>query len=266
MLRSMLLVLALLVFIPAAQAQTFPKLTGQVVDAANLLSPQQEQALTAKLAALDKQSGRQVVVATVPDLQGYEIGDYAYQLGRSWGIGSKEKDDGTILLVAPNERKVWIATGYGVEGIVTDALASRIYRTAIIPRFKAGDFPGGIDAGVNELATLLTLPPEEAKARAAAAEAEQRKGDNGGGAVMLVFWVIVIVIVGISMFASRGGRGRRYRGGAGPVIIWGPSDSGWGSGGGSGWGSGGGGWGGGDGGGFSGGGGSFGGGGAGGSW
>ena len=252
----------LLALAPAAQAQTFPKLTGRVVDGANLLDPTKETALTDKLAALEKQSGRQLVVATIADLQGYDIADYGYRLGRAWGIGDKEKNDGALLIVAPNDRKLRIEVGYGMEGILTDALSSRIIRTAITPRFKAGDYPGGIAAGVDEIGTLMTLPPEEAKALAAAAEKDARKQSSGGSGFMLVFWMIVIAFIILSML-RRGGKGQRYRGGGGPpVILWGPGDfggggSGWGSGGGGGWSGGGG---------FSGGGGSFGGGGASGDW
>ncbi|WP_242126010.1 TPM domain-containing protein [Sphingobium sp. Sx8-8] len=262
MLRRLLLILALLVFLPAAQAQTFPKLTGRVVDDAGLLNPGQEQALTAKLAALEKQSGRQLVVATIPDLQGYDISDYGYQLGRAWGIGNKDRNDGALLIVAPNERKVRIEVGYGLEGIMTDALSSQIIRNEITPHFKAGDMAGGIDAGADAIGRLLTLPPEQAKALAAQAAAQARNASGDGGGVMVVFWLFVVFIIVVAMLSGRG-RGRRYRGGSSPVIIWGPGDSGWG-GGGSGWG-GGSSWGGG-GGGFSGGGGSFGGGGASGGW
>ena len=263
MLRRLLLILMLLAFAPATQAQTFPKLTGRVVDDAGLLPPAQEQALDQRLAALEQQSGRQVVVATIPDLQGYDISDYGYRLGREWGIGDKEKNDGALLIVAPNERRVRIEVGYGLEGIMTDALSSQIIRNAITPRFKAGDMAGGIVAGAEEIGTLLALPPQEAKARAQAAAAQERQGGGGGGTVMVIFWVIVLGFIFVAMIAGRGRGGRRYRGGAGPVILWGPSDSGWHDSG-SGWGSGGG-WGGG-GGGFSGGGGSFGGGGASGGW
>ncbi|EPR16237.1 methanol dehydrogenase [Sphingobium indicum IP26] len=271
MLRRLFLILALLVFMPAAgvtgiapsaQAQTFPKLTGRVVDDAALLSSQQEQALTDKLAALERQSGRQLVVATLPDLQGYDISDYGYRLGRAWGIGDKEKNEGALLIVAPNERKVRIEVGYGLEGIMTDALSSQIIRNAITPRFKAGDLPGGIDAGVDAIGKLLTLPPDEARALAAQAEAKARDASDDGGTFMAIFWLIIVAIIVIAMLSGRG-KGRRYRGGSGPIILWGPGDSGWGGGGGSGWGGGG--WGGG-GGGFSGGGGSFGGGGASGDW
>ncbi|HEX7877701.1 MAG TPA: TPM domain-containing protein [Sphingobium sp.] len=258
MIRRLLLFLLLLALAPAAQGQTFPKLTGRVVDDAALLSPQQEQALTEKLAALEQQSGRQLVVATIPDLQGYDISDYGYQLGRAWGIGSKDKNDGALLVVAPNERKIRIEVGYGLEGIMTDALSSQIIRNAITPRFKAGDMAGGIDAGADAIGRLLTLPPEEAKALAAQAAAQARDASDDGGSVMVVFWLFVIFIIVGSMLSKRGRKGQRYRGGSGPIILWGPGDSGWGGGGGSSWGGG-------DGG-FSGGGGSFGGGGASGDW
>lgn len=262
MFRRLLLILALLVWIPAAQGQTFPKLTGRVVDDAALLSPAQEQVLTDKLAALEKQSGRQLVVATLPSLQDYDISDYGYRLLRAWGIGDKQRNDGALLIVAPNERKVRVEVGYGLEGILTDALSSQIIRNAITPRFKAGDMAGGIEAGTDALITLLNLPPEEARARAVAAENEQRSSSDDGNSIILIFWIAVAIFVFLPMIFGRRG-GRRYRGsGAGPIIIWGPGTggSGWGSG--SGWG-GGGDWGGG---GFSGGGGSGGGGGASGSW
>ena len=258
MIRRWLLVLALLAFAPAALGQTFPKLAGRVVDDAALLSPAQEQALTTKLATLEQQSGRQLVIATIPDLQGYDIADYGYRLGRAWGIGDKAKNDGALLIVAPAERKIRIEVGYGMEGVLTDALSSQIIRTAITPRFKAGDMPGGIVAGADAIGALMLLPPDEAKARAAAAEAAQRQGsgnESGGG--MFFIWAIILIVVFVAMAAGRrggvGGKGQRYRSGSGgaPIILWGPGD--FGGGGGSGWGGGGGGWGGG--GGFSGGGG-----------
>ncbi|WP_083276600.1 TPM domain-containing protein [Sphingobium phenoxybenzoativorans] len=257
-----LLALAALLWAPLAAAQTFPKLSGQVVDEAGLLNPAQEQALTAKLAALSAQSGRQLVVATIPDLQGYDISDYGYRLGRAWGIGDKERNDGALLIVAPNDRKVRIEVGYGVEGVLTDAVSSRIIRNDITPRFKAGDFPGGIDAGADQIGKILTLPPDEADAFAKQAEAAERKRGDDGNSVMVIFWIAIALFIILPMIFGRRG-GRRYRGGSGPVIIWGPTIGG---GGGSGWGSGGSSWGGGSGGGFSGGGGSFGGGGASGGW
>lgn len=263
-LAALLALLFLALSFPA-HAQTFPKFDDSgVVDAAGLLDPAQEQALSQKLIAQKKASGRSLVVATVPDLQGYDVSDYAYRLGRDWKVGQAGKDDGIVLLVAPNDRKVWIATGYGTEGIVTDALASRIVRNDITPRFKAGDMAGGITAGVDALSTLLALPPEEARKQAALAEQEQRSRGNSGNA-MIIFWIIVVFVIVVLPMITGGRRGRRYRSGRGPVVIWGPTIGGSNWGGGSGWGGGGWGGGGSSGGGFSGGG-SFGGGGAGGGW
>jgi uncharacterized protein len=135
-----------------AAGPTFPALTGRVVDDANILSPQVEAELTTKLENLEKTSGRQLVVATVPSLQGYEIEDYGYQLGRAWGIGEKGTNTGALLIVAPNERKVRLEVGYGLEPILTDALSSVIIQTTILPKFKAGDLEGGVVAGTDAIA------------------------------------------------------------------------------------------------------------------
>jgi uncharacterized protein len=257
--------------VQTAQAQTFPQLTGRVVDAADLLSPEQEAQLTQLSADIEKASSRQFVVATIPDLQGYPIEDYGYRLGRAWNIGQKGANNGIILIVAPNERKVRIEVGYGLEPIMTDALASQIINETILPHFKAKDMPGGIIAGADAIAEQMKLPLEAAEARAAKLIAQPRPVRSNGGGVpfALIFVIIVIALVILSRF-RRGNAGRRYRGGIAPVILWG---SGLGGGSGGGWGSswssgGGSSWGGGDsgGGGFSGGGGSFGGGGASGGW
>jgi uncharacterized protein len=263
------LLLAFLLGAVAAQAQEFPKLTGRVVDAANLLDPQQEAALAAKLEALEKASSRQLVVATVPDLGGYPIEDYGYRLGRAWGIGQSQANNGTILLVAPAEKKVRIEVGYGLEPILTDALSALIIHNVILPRFREGDMAGGILAGADAVIQQLQAPPEEAEQRAlaAAAAARQSRQSGGGGSLLpLIFWGVVLVFIIIPMLRGRGrGRGRRTRRGGMPVILWGPGLGGGGSSGGFG-GGGGGGFGGFGGGGFSGGGGSFGGGGASGGW
>jgi uncharacterized protein len=266
MIRHLLFAIALLFAAPAA-AQTYPPLSGRVVDAANLLSPEQEAALTQKLEALQQASTRQLVVATIPDLQGREIEDYGVGLGRAWGIGQNQANNGIILIVAPNERKVRIEVGYGLEGIVTDALSSQIINRDILPRFRDNDYPGGIIAGTDAIIAQLQAPPEAAEQTLRQAAAAQNRRHRGGGSFApLIGWGIVLLFFVFSMI-RRGVGGRRYRRGRrGPVMIWGPGlgSSGWG-GGGSSWSSGGGSWGGG-GGGFSGGGGSFGGGGASGGW
>ncbi len=274
MLRAFALFLATLsVFIGnPASAQDFPKLTGRVVDQADLLSPEQEASLTAKLAGLETQSNRQLVVATIKDLQGYEISDYGYRLGRTWAIGQdgkgeSEKDNGAILIVAPNERKMRIEVGYGLEPVLTDGLSSSIIRNDITPFFKAGDFNGGINAGVDRIVTQLTLPPEEAaKVAEEAALAETRSNDDGEAVILVIFWLFIFLFFILPIIISIARGGKKHRRGrdkhwGGPVIIWGGGGSSWG--GGSSGGFGGGGFGGG---GFSGGGGSFGGGGASGGW
>ncbi|MDZ3831726.1 MAG: TPM domain-containing protein [Sphingopyxis sp.] len=262
----------ILIASPAA-AQTFPALSGRVVDQADIIPPAEEAALTNQLAELETATGHQLVVATVKDLGGNEVSDYGYKLGREWGIGGKEANNGVIFLIAPNERRMNISVGYGLEPVLTDALSGRIIRDVVTPRFKDNDYPGGIQAGVDAIAQQIQLPPEEAKARAAAAskaERDRAKDGNFGGLFFIAFIIIFFFIV--PMLSARGRRGKRHRrrrgpwGGA-PIIIWGDDDDwgGWGGGGGSSWG-GGGGFGGGGFGGFSGGGGSFGGGGASGGW
>ena len=272
MITRLILLLSLLLATPAT-AQTFPDLTGRVVDQADLLSPDQEAQLTQKLEAVEQASSRQLVVATVRSLEDRPIEDYGYQLGRHWGIGQSQANNGTILLIAPAERKVRIEVGYGLEPILTDALSHQIIQQQILPRFRNNDYPGGIAAGTDAIIAQLQAPPEQAEQRALeAARAEQDRGRRGGSSFPLVFWLIILFFIVIPMLRSGfGGRrygGRRRRRGL-PIVIWGP-----GLGGGGGWGGGGsggfGGWGGGGGGGgfggFSGGGGSFGGGGASGGW
>jgi uncharacterized protein len=276
----MLVFLALLTVAVPAGAQTFPERgKSPVVDQAGLLRPEQVLDITSKSEALYAQTGRQFVVATVKSLEGRTIEDYGYRLGRTWAIGDAQKDDGVILLVAPNEHKVRVETGYGARVFLTDAVSSVIIREAIVPRFKAGDMGGGIVAGADAIIKIMQLPAAEAAKRAQQVGAkEARRSKSGGGAGFIPVIFIVVIFFMVIGRISRAAGGRRYssgrsRGGIDPlVVLWGlealsrssRGRGGWGGGGG-GFG-GGGGWGGGGGGGFSGGGGSFGGGGAGGSW
>ena len=268
--------LALFALAAPASAQTFPQLTGRVVDQADILRPEQELDLSTKSETLQAQTGRQFVVATVKSLEGRPIEDYAYQLGRHWGIGQKEEDDGVILLVAPNERKVWIATGYGAGAFLTDAVSGVIIREAILPQFKKSppDYGAGITAGADAIIKQMSLPPEEAQANVAKARKQESARHEAGAGFLPVLFILIVLFILFSSFARRqaGRRYRRRRGGIDPfVVLWGLNElsrsrgrGGWGGGG-----LGGGSWGGGGGGGFggfSGGGGSFGGGGAGGSW
>lgn len=260
--------LAMLMSVTPAFAQTFPKLTGRVVDQAGLLSPAQVVDLSSKSEALEQRTGRQFVIATVRSLEGRTIEDYGYRLGRTWGIGNEQKDDGVILLIAPKERKVRIETGYGARVFLTDAVSSVIIRESILPRFKAGDLGGGIVAGADQIITMMELPPAEAARRAQEIGAQETQRRERTVNPFPILFIVIIFFVIIGSIARRAG-GRRYRRSSGIspwVILWGLDALSRGGRGGGGWSGGGGGWGGGGGGGFSGGGGSFGGGGASGGW
>ncbi len=215
----------------------FPPLTGRVVDAAHLLDAGEQQQLEAQLAAFETASGIQLVVATLPDLQGYEIEEYGYQLGRAWGIGQQGKNNGVLLIVAQAEHKVRIEVGYGLEGALTDALSANIINTVIVPQFKTGQFAAGIEQGTQAIMQAL-----RGEYQPRAARNDQRGHVSGMLFWLLLFGVAVIFLRGFGG-GGYGGRGIFYPGGFG-----------------------GGGFGGGGGGGFSGGGGSFGGGGASGGW
>jgi len=239
---------------PAAAAEpVYPQLSGRIVDDADLLSAADRAELDAELKALEDKSSDQVVVVTLPSLQGFTIEDFGYQLGRHWGIGTKEKDNGVLLIVAPNERKVRIEVGRGLEPILTDAMSNVIINGAILPRFRNGDYAGGIKEGAKGIELVLTGDAAELAERVKGRhDADDPKIDW----LVVIFWTLIILW--FIWVTWRSTQRSAYRRGSGPIFIPGP---GWGGGsGGSDWGGGGGG------GGFSGGGGSFGGGGASGSW
>jgi uncharacterized protein len=161
-----LLTLVFIFVCGAALAYDFPALTGRVVDDAHILSSGTVQQLDASLAAFENQSGDQVVVATIPSLQGGSIEDYGYQLGRQWGIGQKDKNNGAILIVVPNEHKVRIEVGYGLEGTLTDALSSVIIQSVILPQFRKGDMEQGVLAGTDAIISVLGGHADQAMAQA----------------------------------------------------------------------------------------------------
>ncbi len=241
-------------------ALNFPPLTGRVVDQANVLTAQSRSGLESKLKDFEDKSSIQLVVATVKSLQGSDIETYANGLFRLWKLGQVQKNNGVLLVVAPLEHKVRIEVGYGLEGTLTDALSSVIIASAIIPRFKTGDFSGGIDRGVDGIISVLSGDTAEWQAKV-----DVRRDDtsaNFGKLFPLLFFLLVIFVCWYLIHNATGsppGRGVRRRG-MGPIFVPFPGGS-WSSGGGFGGGIGGG-----FGGGFGGGGGSSGGGGASGSW
>lgn len=262
---SILLFFLLFPFLAAAAEPSYPALSGRIVDGAKLLDGEASARIAGKLRAHEEKTTDQLVVATVPSLQGLTIEDYANGLFRAWGLGDKAKNNGALLLVAPNERKVRIEVGYGLEGALTDALSKVIITTAVAPKFKNGDFAGGIEGGVDAILSILTGDAEEWQRRAQVREDESSWAEN----LAVIFVMIMVFILIVSFMRELGrssGGARRHRTRDGRWIVLPPSGgSGW-SGGSSsgGWSSG---WGGGSSsGGFSGGGGSSGGGGASGDW
>ncbi len=242
------LVLVFWVFALTAQAELkFPELTGRVVDNAQMIEPAVREQLTQQLNAHEKTTGEQLVVVTLPDLQGTDIADFGYQLGRYWGIGQKDKNNGALLIVARDERKLRIEVGYGLEGRLTDAQSSVIIHQVITPAFKAGNFSKGISDGVAAMLVVLGGNPLDEPSTVYESRGDQESDSverPPGLFVFLVLLFILTIFIGqmFGILPSGGGRG------------------------GSGGGFGGGGFGGGGGGGFSGGGGSFGGGGSSGGW
>ena len=245
----------------------FPELTGPVVDQANVIPDDEEARLTQKLLALKAQSQRQLQVVTVASLQDYDISDYANRLFREWQLGDKSRNDGVMLIVAPQERRMRIEVGYGMEPTVTDGISFLVINKIITPQFKAGNLPGGIEAGTDALIQQLSLPPEQAAQVAAQAnlqQAQERKATQNQFNPTSLIWIGFVLLFFIlpMLRRMRGGKGYRSSG-LGQIVMWSVLDGMTrGGGGGSGWGGGGGG----GGGGWGGGGGSSGGGGASGSW
>lgn len=251
----LLLVIAAFTGVQAQDIPPKPDPPRLVNDLANQLNPNERQMLEQKLVAYNDSTSSQIVIVTVPTLGDYPIADYAFKLGTEWGVGQKGKNNGIVLLWAPKERKVFIATGYGLEGAVPDAIAKRIVSQVITPQFKAGQFYQGLSDGVD---MIFKYASGEYKA-----DPKQDSGDGGGFPPVLIV-VIIFIIIMIIIFRNRGGGGNRgYRNmGIPPIFFPYETHSGRGSSSGN-WGS----FGGGDGGGFGDfGGGSFGGGGAGGDY
>src|SRR3974390_2080335 len=179
----------------AAFAANLPALTGRIVDQANVIPLDTRNTLESKLIDLETKSGIQLVVATVTSLGGEEIEPYANELFRSWKLGEKTKNNGVLLLGAPNERRVRIEVGYGLEGTLPDALSKVIITNAIVPRFKTGDFGGGIARGVDDIITVLTTDASEWQRRPALRVANQQTSDPADWLVWLAISAFVVLLI-----------------------------------------------------------------------
>lgn len=192
------LTFGLIVFLCAAVAAftaNLPALTGRIVDQANIISADTRSVIEPKLAGLEAKSGIQLVVATVASLEGQEIEPYANDLFRSWKLGEKAKNNGVLLLVAPKERRVRIEVGYGLEGTLTDALSKVIITNAITPRFKAGDFSGGISRGVDDIITVLTTDASEWQQRPSLRLDNQQTPDPASWLLIAALIALVTLLI-----------------------------------------------------------------------
>ena len=205
----LLALVALAVFISSAAfaaEPNFPPLSGRVVDQANVLSAETRAALTAKLKDLEEKSGIQLVVATISSLQGEEIEPYANELFRTWKLGEAKKNNGALFLIAPTEHRVRIEVGYGLEGTLTDATSKIIIANAVAPRFKAGDFNGGISRGVDDIITTLTTDSADWQKRPAIRN--QDDFPAWMGLIIPMFILAIFIIIFIAQVRQQGGIGR----------------------------------------------------------
>ena len=191
----------------------FPPLTGRVVDTAKMLDTSEQQRLEAQLNAFENASGIQLVVAILPDLQGYAIEEYGNQLFRHWGIGQRDKNNGVLLIVAKGEREIRIEVGYGLEGTLTDALSANIIYSVIGPQFKTGQFAAGIEQGAQAIMEVLRgeYQPREVRSK-------RRPAAGGMVFWLLIFGIAMIFLRGLGGGGGFGGYGRRgvfYPGGLG---------------------------------------------------
>jgi uncharacterized protein len=193
--RAALAFVALLLVSFGVFAANFPALTGRIVDQANVIPADTRAAIQQKLVTLEQKSGIQLVVATVNSLDGEEIEPYANELFRTWQLGEKTKNNGVLLLVAPKEHKVRIEVGYGLEGTLTDALSKIIITNAMAPRFKTGDFGGGISRGVDDVITVLTTDSSEWQQKPSLRLDHQQNPDPA------IWWLlgIAVIVIGLSI-------------------------------------------------------------------
>lgn len=255
--KKSIIALLLIIFSATGFAQDFPAKPNKLVnDYTGTLSVDQLQHLEQKLVTFDDSTSIQVAIAILKSVGEYDINEYALELGRKWGVGTKGKDNGVMIVVALGDRKIAIQTGYGVEGVLPDMYTRRIIDNDIKPNFKAGDYYKGLDAGTDAIISATKGEYKNDKPKAAKS--------SGGSGILIVIIIVVVVIIMLRRGGGGGGNGQVIGGrGVADALFWsmllgggrGSGGSGWGGGGSSG------------GGGFGGfGGGSFGGGGSSGSW
>lgn len=186
----------------AAQGFEVPYLSGRIVDQAELLDEAREEALTSRLESLERETGAQLVVLTTSSLDGLSVEDASIQVVETWKLGRADSNDGVLLLVAPTERKLRIEVGYGLEGAIPDARARRIVDHAIVPLFKSGDFPAGIEAGIAEIEKAVRGEADTLPQTAAGGDV----ATLGSGCFVAVFLLFMTPFVWAAI-ATKGGTG-----------------------------------------------------------
>ncbi|MEO5707946.1 MAG: TPM domain-containing protein [Alteraurantiacibacter sp.] len=219
--------LLLLTMALPSSAQAYPpRPDGPVYDGADMLSPQVEAQLDQRLRAYNAETGRALIVATIPSLDGQNIEPYATGLFADWGIGGAARDQGLLLLVARDDRKLRIEVGYGLHPYFGGIMAGRVINDTITPRFKEGDFDGGITSGVDAIMEHLNRSPADAAAVAEAAEAADAAGQSEGGfPIGTLIWLGFVFFFFILPMIGGRGRRRRFGGGGlgdavGNIVLW----------------------------------------------
>lgn len=227
--RNLLFYIFLLFFTASVSGQSFPAKPNKLVnDYTNTLSAAEISALEQKLVAFDDSTSTQIAVVLINSLEGYDIADYSTQLFQKWGIGEQNKNNGVLILASLGDRKIWITTGYGVEGALPDAIAKRIIENEIKPYFRQGNYYQGFDAGTDAIISYTKGEYKNDKK-------QQARGRSGNGAFIVLIIIIIILIV-ISKRGGRGGGGQVIGGrGAASPFWWllmgagmGRSSGGWG--------------------------------------
>ena len=199
-------------------AQSFPaRPDGPVLDAAQIIPDGEEAAIDRKLRDYTAATGRVIVVATVPSLEGADPAVYARDLAETWDIGGAETEEAALLLIAPAERETWITTARGVQDRLTDLFTGQIVRNTLRPAFREGDFAGGIDRATDQMIERLNLSPADAKAIAEAEAAARANDSEGGFPIGVLIWLAFIFFFFVLPILSGRSRRRKYRAkGVGP--------------------------------------------------
>jgi len=214
----LLITLSFFVQVSAQELPPRPDPPRLVNDALNLLTPDQQQALESKLVAYDKKTSNQIAIITTSDLQGMDIGDYAVSIGKKWGVGNSNFNNGVVFIVyrsADNtKRKVFIATGKGLEGVLPDYTCSEIVNAEVIPNLRSGDFYRALNAGTDAI-----IKAAEGKYTAPDGYGKKKKGLSFGKILL----IIILIIVFLSIFGGGGNgtymSGKGHRGFMGPMFF-----------------------------------------------